>query len=79
MKMDTPGIYRIKVQGKLEADWADRVGGLEVTAINVNSGIEETTLEGRLEDQAALTGLLVALYELHLPLKLVECLEENVK
>lgn len=76
MRIDTPAIYRIKVQGPLEADWADRVGGLAVTAVTANGNIEETTLEGRVQDQAALTGLLVALYELHLPLMLVEYLKE---
>jgi hypothetical protein len=32
------------------------------------------TLEGELLDQAALVGILVALYELHLPILLVKCL-----
>jgi len=76
MKIDTPAIYRIKVQGILEADWAERVGGLAVTSVNTNGEIKETTLEGRVQDQAALTGLLIALYELHRPLMLVECLKE---
>ena len=76
MKMDSPANYRIIVQGRLEADWAERVGGLTVTSGNVNGGIEETTLEGRLEDQAALAGLLMALYELHLPLVRVEYMDE---
>ena len=54
MKIDTPALYRIKVQGTLEADWAERVGGLAVTSVNANGDVEETTLEGRVQDQAAL-------------------------
>jgi len=73
MKMDSPANYRIIVQGRLEADWAERVGGMAITSTDANGA---TTLEGRLEDQAALAGLLIALYELHLPLVLVEYLDE---
>jgi hypothetical protein len=76
MKMDTPATYRIIVQGRLEADWAERVGGMAITSTDANGEVEETTMEGRVEDQAALTGLLMALYELHLPLVLVEYLNE---
>jgi hypothetical protein len=76
MNMDTPARYRIKVQGTLRAEWAENVGGLTVTSVNMASDIPETTLEGHIQDQAALTGLLVALYELHLPLMSVEYLKE---
>ncbi len=76
MKIDTPALYRIKVQGILDADWAENVGGMAVTSVTTGD-VEETTLEGRVQDQAALAGLLIALYELHRPLKLVECLKED--
>jgi len=76
MKLDAPAIYRIKVLGTLEADWAKNVGGLAIKSVNENRSTVETTLEGCVQDQAALTGLLVALYELHLPLLRVEFLEE---
>ena len=79
MKMDSPASYRITVQGRLEADWAERVCGMAITSAGTNGEIEATTLEGRVQDQAALAGLLMALYELHLPLLRVECLEEAVK
>ena len=35
----------------------------------------QTVLVGRLRDQAALSGVLNILYELHLPVLSVECLE----
>ena len=72
----SPVIYRIKVQGKLADDWAENVGGLAVKAVDTNGDVAETTLEGPVQDQAALAGLLVALYELHLPLISVEYLKE---
>jgi hypothetical protein len=43
---------------------------------NPDGGVE-TVLVGRLPDQAALSGVLNTLYELHLPVSLVECLEAN--
>jgi hypothetical protein len=36
-----------------------------------------TTLVGRLRDQAALAGVLEALYNLHLPVLAVQCLEDQ--
>ena len=36
-------------------------------------------LEGRLADQAALTGVMNTLYELHLPVLSVDCLEADGK
>jgi hypothetical protein len=38
-------------------------------------GQATTVLEGRLADQAALSGVLNTLYELHLPVISVECLD----
>jgi hypothetical protein len=76
MKMDSPANYRIIVQGRLDAGWAERVGGMAIVSTGANGEVEATTLEGRVHDQAALTGLLVALYELRLPLVRVEYLNE---
>jgi hypothetical protein len=77
MKMDSPAYYRIIVQGRLHAGWAERVGGMAITSTDVNGEVGATTLEGRVQDQAALAGLLMALYELHLPLVRVEYLDEG--
>jgi hypothetical protein len=73
--MNTPAIYRIKVEGQLGAEWADRIQGMNITA---GSGLPpETVLVGRLKDQAALSGVLNTLYELHLPVISVDCLENG--
>ncbi len=40
MKIDTPAIYRIKVQGTLDAEWAENVGGLAITSVNANGDVD---------------------------------------
>jgi len=71
--MDKSGVYRIKVQGVLPDGWIDRLGNLQITAID-SQGV---TLEGRLPDQAALAGALDTLYNLRLPILEVTCLQEK--
>ena len=71
--MDKPRIYRIKFQGVLPESWLDRLGGMQITS----KTLDEVTLEGRLPDQAALAGVLDALYTLHLPIVEVTRLPEQ--
>jgi hypothetical protein len=75
--MDGPAIYRIRVGGSLDADWASRLGGMSITSSRGADGGAESTLVGRVADQSALSGLLNGLYELHLPVISVECLESG--
>ena len=69
---DRPGTYRIQVKGRLDASWSDRLGGMEIRTVDQAGGTPETNLEGWLPDQAALCGVLNALYSLHLSLVSVE-------
>ena len=69
--MQGPAIYRIKVQGTVPLDWSARFTGMNITVSSEN----QTTLVGRLQDQAALSGVLSALYEQQYPVLSVECLE----
>lgn len=69
--MEGPAIYRIRVQGKLDSERSKYLAGMQITPV----GTHGTMLVGRLEDQATLSGVLTALYELHLPVSSVECLE----
>ena len=69
--MESPAIYRICVRGTLASTWSNRLAGMQISPIDGG----ETILVGRLADQAALSGVLNALYELHLPVSSVECLE----
>ena len=69
--------YRITVIGFLDESWSDRLGGLEIMNTEPIQGQEKTTvtLTGKIADQAALLGVLNALYNMRLPLVAVECLE----
>jgi hypothetical protein len=75
--MEGPATYRIRVGGRIDAEWSDRVGGMTVTTTGGRDSPNTTTLEGCLSDQAALTGVMNTLYELHLPVLSVDCLEAN--
>ena len=75
--MHGPAIYRIRVRGRLDASWSDRIGGMQVTETRGPDGQVETILVGRLSDQAALAGILQSLYELHLPVVTAECVSSE--
>ena len=72
--MNGPAVYRVRVAGCIPLEWSDRLMGMNITASgDENDG--QSTLVGRLPDQAALSGVLNLLYERHVPLLSVECLE----
>jgi len=72
LAFDLPATYRIRVKGYLDDRWSDRLGGMAINAIGQAKGSVETILVGWLPDQAALCGVLITLYDLHLPLVSVE-------
>jgi hypothetical protein len=74
LKLSTPARYRIRVKGILDEGWSDRLGGMEITTAGQGDEAPVTTLVGRLVDQAALFGVLNALYDYHYPLLSVEYL-----
>jgi len=63
---DLPATYQICVQGRLDQTISDLLGGMAISPATVEAGPPVTTLQGELRDQAALAGVLSALYELHL-------------
>jgi hypothetical protein len=75
--MQDPAIYRIVVRGTLGPDWSARLSGMSITQRKTEEGDIETILVGRLPDQAALSSVLNAVYELHLPVLSAECLESG--
>ena len=74
LTMDGAAIYRIHVQGRLDARLTDRLGGMQITEVRATGEGPETILVGRLVDQASLTGILNSLYELHMPVLAAECM-----
>ena len=75
--MEGPATYRIHVLGHLDESWSSRMGGMKVIAYRELDDREETILQGKLADQAALTGVLNTLYELHLPVISAQFLDED--
>ena len=71
--MDKPAVYRIKVRGVFPDSWIERMGGMQIT----DKTSESMTMEGRLPDQSALTGVLDTLFTLNLPILEVICLQEQ--
>lgn len=71
-----PAIYSIRVIGRLEQSWSKRLSDLTIHSEDTihTDGVVLTTLKGKLVDQAALMGVLNALYNLRLPIWSVECL-----
>ena len=79
-----PGNYRIEVQGVLCPDWSDRFGSMRILSqspaqLSDQAPIQTqqvhpsiSVLQGQVSDQAELAGILNTLYELHLPLRLVQ-------
>lgn len=70
-----PAICVIRVRGALSSDWSDSLGGMRIVVLRAGRHTV-TEVSGRLADQAALHGVLDALYELGLPLLSVECAAE---
>jgi hypothetical protein len=75
---DRPGNYRIRVLGYLDKRFSERLGGLRIKACNQKDQDGPVTeLVGKVRDQAELAGLLNTLYELHMTLLSVECLNDD--
>lgn len=69
------GLYRIVVKGEIPSRYSDRLGGMTVTPQEESGKVVMTELLGRMMDQTQLSGVLNAIYELHLPILLVESVE----
>jgi hypothetical protein len=72
IEFDQPGTYRIKVHGYLDSSWSDRLGGMAITSKTKGDAPPVTTLSGELVDEAALAGVLSALYDLGYSLQSVK-------
>jgi hypothetical protein len=76
VRFDNPAFYRIQVQGLIPENWSERLGGMSISQRKSETGERVSTLEGELEDQAALAGVLNSVYELHLPILSVEYIHD---
>ncbi len=76
-EFDSPGTYRIQVSGTLDSAWSDRLGGMTITTGNEGDDPPVTTLYGELADEAALAGVLSALYNLGCSLQSMKKIKEK--
>ncbi|MCA9876389.1 MAG: hypothetical protein KC442_01360 [Thermomicrobiales bacterium] len=76
MRLTGPARCVIRVRGVLAPEWSARLGDMAITCVR-EAGSSTTRLTGRLIDQAALHGVLNALYELGFPLLSVDCVPEE--
>lgn len=65
---DGSAAYQITVQGRIVSSWSDRLEGMAINYLVLDDGTTFTILTGNLTDQAALSGVLNTIYELHFPL-----------
>ena len=72
---DRPANYQINVLGQIDPTMSDLLGGLTISLDSLEADLPVTILSGELGDQSALAGVLNTIYELHLPLLLVKCLD----
>lgn len=74
ISVENPAVYSIRVVGSLNESWSERLSGLTILTYNtvLTDDMDVTTLTGKLQDQAALVGVLNTLYNLRLPLLSVE-------
>jgi hypothetical protein len=71
---DSAATYRIRVSGQIAPNRSDWFQGMTIRQLSHGKEPVVTLLEGELLDQAALAGVLITLYDLHLPVLSVECL-----
>jgi hypothetical protein len=77
MIFSQPATYCITVDGHLDGSWSSRLCGMKITTSSHGDQGVITVLEGRLRDQAELSGVLNTLYELHIPLLGVKILPSD--
>jgi hypothetical protein len=72
-----PAHYRICILGTLDEQWSDYLGGMTIKYANDAKRGVMSILMGCLTDQAALIGILTALYDLGCPILSVEYQEAS--
>jgi len=72
-----PGTYRIVVFGVLDKSWSDGLDGLKISSAEDPEHGMMTSLEGKMRDQAELSGVLNTLYEHHFALLSVQYLHDK--
>jgi uncharacterized DUF497 family protein len=77
-KYKSPAIYKIKVDGEISKNWSDKLGGMQINVVRSKHSEPISILVGRINDQAALSGVLNTLYENHVSIISVKKLDDEV-
>ncbi len=72
LTLHDPARYRLRLPGRVSADWSDWLADVSVAAAD-----DQTVIVGTVRDQAALFGLLSFVRDLGVPLLAVEWLPED--
>ena len=59
-------VYKIVVKGSIDEELSERLLGLQVNIEEKDGQKQITSLIGKIRDQAALSGILNTLYEMHI-------------
>jgi hypothetical protein len=70
--MAHPASYRIRVVGRLNPVWSNRLRGMALFTVEEGDAVI-TEIRGQLPDQAALMGVLDELYSCGIPVISMEC------
>lgn len=68
-----PARYRITVTGCLSESWSGRLGGMRIAARQENDPQAITILEGLVQDQSELIGVLNTLHQIRVKILSVNC------
>lgn len=71
-----PAIYKIEVQGEINENIFERLGGMQININRSQSKKTTSVLIGQINDQSALSGLLNTLYEYQLSILSVNLLKD---
>ena len=72
-----PAIYKIKVYGRLNKNWSEKLGGMQINETRSKEKSMVSVLVGQINDQSALSGILNMLYESHLTILSVNMLKDK--
>lgn len=73
-----PAFYKIKVLGDLSEQLSNRLGGMQINVDRSKNHNPVSVLLGRVNDQAALSGVLNTLYGLHVSILSVSIMKDEI-
>ena len=73
LTLTTPAAYLIRLRGRVDKNWTECFDSFLVVVSVAPGHAPETSLRGRVRDQAALLGMLHCLYSSGITLVSVEC------